>query len=569
MRYNIYSYFQKGRLSLNRKNFLAYILIAAVLLVPGFLSVMFYIFTDSSQISSGADTALEITDKNGEVYKFESKDSMSRLFYEIIEGERNEADPSVLLDFSQNETFVIKLKQKGEDAFYTFYFDRTSPSGCFFADSEGKVYSVKADKAIEFMDSKYASSLYPYAEIPTLTLNGTKASPIEIEWGYYSYSSVKHEIVHLTESTDATDVKMSFLDFNISFEKSPDSMKFKIKDSLGMEFFSGSYAEFVTFGMFSKIKSSATYDCEIEAFWDDKGMGCCGRAVYSFKLDVDFDPPGSFWISADTVEAGGFIVLSGKNIIDKDSISVTSIPAINYKPRFFEDGEYIRAIIPIGSENLTEDIIYQIKVTYDGIHTDFTLKSQKLTQRKRDYNGKGNVKTSVRTMANLEAFKEFITAGKYESTIYESSIFVAPTSNSIRATFGDIIDNTSSKSDQFISAGMAFVNYLNTANGDKNDIEACLAGRVVAVGETKYGGNTVVVDHGLGLRSVYYCLNNVEVVEGTIVNPGDKIAGGCTKKGYTDGETCYIEFWLYDTPVSYRSLEGSGFGVYFGEEPEM
>ena len=124
MRYNIYSYFQKGRLSLNRKNFLAYILIAAVLLVPGFLSVMFYIFTDSSQISSGADAALEITDKNGEVYKFESKDSMSRLFYEIIEGERNEADPSVLLNFSQNETFVIKLKQKGKDSFYTFYFDK-------------------------------------------------------------------------------------------------------------------------------------------------------------------------------------------------------------------------------------------------------------------------------------------------------------------------------------------------------------------------------------------------------------------------------------------------------------
>ena len=115
---------------------------------------------------------------------------------------------------------------------------------------------------------------------------------------------------------------------------------------------------------------------------------------------------------------------------------------------------------------------------------------------------------------------------------------------------------------------MAFVYYYNTANGDKNDTEACLAGRVVAVGETKYGGNTVVVDHGLGLRSVYYCLGNVEVVVGTILNPGDKIASGCSKKGYTDGETCYIEFWVGDTPVSYRSLEGVGFGNDFGNEPE-
>jgi len=216
-----------------------------------------------------------------------------------------------------------------------------------------------------------------------------------------------------------------------------------------------------------------------------------------------------------------------------------------------------------------EDIIYQIKVTYDGIHTEFTLKSSAPKTSVKKYNYSGKVQTSVRTQSNLNEFKEFITSGKYEETVYKSSTFISPTSNSFRASFGDTINNTSSKSDQFTSAGMAFVCYLNTACGDASDIEACLAGRVVAVGETKYGGNTVVVDHGLGLRSVYYCLKNVEVVVGTIVNPGDKIANGCAKKGYTDGETCYIEFWVGETPVSYKDLQINGFGMNFGEEPEI
>ena len=198
----------------------------------------------------------------------------------------------------------------------------------------------------------------------------------------------------------------------------------------------------------------------------------------------------------------------------------------------------------------------------------FTIKSNKPKTATRDYNHSGLVNTSARTESNLAAFKKFITSPKYEEAVYRSSTFVAPSSGSIRASFGDTINNTSSSKDKFTSAGMAFVYYLNSANGDKNDIEACLAGMVVAVGETKYGGNTVVVDHGLGLRSVYYCLGSVEVAVGTIVNPGDKIANGCAKKGYTDGETCYIEFWVGDTPVSYRSLESVGFGVNFGEEPK-
>ncbi|MBE6608534.1 MAG: M23 family metallopeptidase [Ruminococcaceae bacterium] len=560
--------FQKGRQGLNRKNFLAYILIAAFLLIPGFLSIMIYVFTDSAQISDGTESVLEITDKNENVYKFTSTDSMSKLFYDIIESERKSASEEDILDFEENGIFKIMLLQKGEKEYYTFYFDRTTPSGCFFTDSEGKVFSVKADKAIAFMDSEYSVTLYPYAERPLITLNNVTAEPVEIEWGYYSYSSVKHDVEYLAQES-VTTVDMSFLDFKLSFLKNPDSMNVKVKDSLGMEFFSGSYAEFVTFGLFSKVTASATYTCEIEAVWEDKGIGCCGRALYKFKLNVDFDPPGSFWLSADTVEGGGFVILSGKNIIDKNSITVTSIPSLDFDPMFFEDGEYIRAILPINIEKSREDIIYQIKVTYDGIHTEFTLKSSAPKTSVKKYNYSGKVQTSVRTQSNLNEFKEFITSGKYEETVYKSSTFISPTSNSFRASFGDTINNTSSKSDQFTSAGMAFVCYLNTACGDASDIEACLAGRVVAVGETKYGGNTVVVDHGLGLRSVYYCLKNVEVVVGTIVNPGDKIANGCAKKGYTDGETCYIEFWVGETPVSYKDLQINGFGMNFGEEPEI
>ncbi len=546
------------------KKTFVYIAVFIVLMIPGILATMFYIFTDAPIGNENSNILLEIKAPSGESFKLQNTDSIARLICDIIDGENDAASADSLSNFAENGIYSVSVVKGGKKNVYTFYFDKTSPSKCFFTDNDGKVSSIKPEMAIEFMDSRFAATLYSGAEIPTLSLNGTVANPAEVKWEYYSYSSVKHE-VDAEPYEKVPEVKMSYLDFNLKFSKNPDSIKLEIKNSLGIEFFKGSYAEFVAEGLFSKIRASEKYDFKVEALWADSGRGYCGNARYHFKLDVDFDPPGSFWLSASEIESGGFVVLSGKNIIDKDSIEVSSIPALAAKPMFFEDGDYVRALLPVGAGNATEDIIYQIKVSYDGISSDFMVKTVAGKHYTRDYNHSNKVNTSVRTEANLNEFYKFITAPKYEASIYVSNSFVSPAGSGIRATFGDTINNTNSSSDKFMSPGMAFVYYQNAGNA----ISACMSGKVVAVGETTYGGNTVVVDHGLGLRSVYYCISRVDVIEGQMVNPGDRIGAGSKKGGYTDGETCYIDFYVGNVPVSYRPLSENGFGHSFGIEPDV
>lgn len=546
------------------KKYIIYGILALLFLTPGLLSILLYMTSDSV---SGEDksVSLEMVDKSGRVFTFESTDDMSMLFHDIVDDTKKTLHNGGLGKFTEQDAYKVTLIQNGKKASYDFFFDRTSPSGCLFRSEDGTVYVLKAAKAIEFMDSIYAASLYPHSSVPTLKVNGLAAKPTESQWGYYSYSSVRHSVESDT-SSEINDIAISFLDFKMSFEKSPDSIHIDIVDSLGIKFFSGSYNDFVMQGLFSGINSSNEYRCTVKAVWNDIGSDCCGSATYNFNLSVDFDPPGIFWLSAETVECGGFVVLSGKNVINKDSVKVSTIPSLGYDPVFFEDGEYIRALLPINIHNGKEEVIYQIKVEYDGISSDLSLKTSpsRASTRVKSF-GSGKMDVSLRSDAILSEFAKFVTSGKYETTVYQNSQYVPPNPNNVRASFGDTVKNTSSNGNNFISGGVAHIVYSRDA------IQACLTGMVVKVGETKYGGNTLVIDHGLGLRSVYYCLGEIVVTEGSVVQAGDVVAKGCGKKGYTDGITVYTELWVGDVPVSYRSLSEDGvcFGIDFGTEPSI
>ncbi len=546
------------------RKYIIYGILALLFLTPGLLSLFLYMTSDSV---SGTDksVSLEMIDKSGRVFTFESTDDMSMLFHDIVDDIKKTPHNGDLGGFTEEDAYKITLVQSGKKTSYDFFFDRTSPSSCLFRDEAGNMYVIKAAKAIEFMDSIYAASLYPHSKTPDLQINGLSAKPSESQWGYYSYSSVRHSVESETSSQPAS-VTTSFLDFKMSFEKAPDSIHIEVVDSLGIVFFSGNYNDFVMQGLFSGITDSNLYKCTVKAVWNDIGSDCCGSATYNFNLSVDFDPSGIFWLNADTVECGGFVVISGKNVINKDSVKVSAIPSLGYEPVFYEDGEYIRALIPINIHNGKEEIIYQIKVEYDGTSSDLTLKTSpsKASGNTKSF-GSGKMDVSLRSEATLKEFADFVTSGKYETTIYQNSFFVPPNPNTVRATFGDTVKNTSSNSNNFTSGGVAHVVYSRDA------IQACMSGMVVKVGVTKYGGNTVVIDHGLGLRSVYYCVKEVVVTEGSIVQAGDVVAKGCGSKGYTDGVTVYTELWVGDIPVSYRSLseEGVCFGIDYGTEPPV
>ena len=51
-------------------------------------------------------------------------------------------------------------------------------------------------------------------------------------------------------------------------------------------------------------------------------------------------------------------------------------------------------------------------------------------------------------------------------------------------------------------------------------------GRVVLVGDFFFGGRLVMLDHGLGLYTLYMHLDRVDVMEGSLIGRGENAGGG-------------------------------------------
>ncbi|MDR1686240.1 MAG: M23 family metallopeptidase [Desulfovibrio sp.] len=88
---------------------------------------------------------------------------------------------------------------------------------------------------------------------------------------------------------------------------------------------------------------------------------------------------------------------------------------------------------------------------------------------------------------------------------------------------------------------------FDAAAGDP--VAAVDAGEVVLVSEHYYGGNTVVVDHGLGVASAYLHLSGFNVRKGQRVARGD-IVGFAGETGRVTGPHLHLSFYVLGVSVN-------------------
>ena len=88
------------------------------------------------------------------------------------------------------------------------------------------------------------------------------------------------------------------------------------------------------------------------------------------------------------------------------------------------------------------------------------------------------------------------------------------------------------------------------------------AGRVVLADDLYYTGGTIVIDHGVGVISVFAHLSSIDVTEGTAVNVGD-VVGKVGATGRVTGAHLHWTLRVGGTrvdPLSLLDLLGPGSG---------
>lgn len=542
--------------AIKKAAFIAVIIV--ILFIPTYFAIGSYFSAKDTPVEKKSINSLLFVDLNGESFGFDRETDEGRAIIDILTDIHDSARTVSALptELEGSPSISVSFYSYDLTTTYNYYFSPTKPSNSYYTDHEGDAFLIDASAAIAFLDSDFSASLYEASSIPTLSLGDTDIKPISVDWSYSSYSGVVH-----TPSAELADKEVgltcSYRDFALIFDREPTSVNVTVSDKNGNKLFSGSLSELIESDYIrNTVRTDTMLTVDIDAKWKSSGgSNAGGHIVYRIKLLVKFDPLAAFWLGENTIEDGEFVVLSGKYIesADPSAITVKVEPDIGYTPKFYTDGDCVRALVPFAYSAIELPVEYKVIVGYAGktVELPLTVKPQTAAIKERKYNYKGEIDMSTRSDANLAAFTELIATLPIDGTRYFEGSFLTPDEKQNRARFADTVNN-GRDSQKHISNGVAWVCY------SRESVNATNKGKVCYVGQTKMGGVTIVIDHGLGLRSVYYCLSSASVAEGDIVEKGVEIGKGGGKSGYTDDHTCYFELWVGNTPVSYYPLTSDG-----------
>lgn len=533
-------------------------IVVLILFIPTYFAIGSYFSAKDAPVERKSIISLDFCDINGAYSSFDRSTDEGKLIIDILTDIHDSARtiPSLPKELEGTPSIEVSFHSYDLTTKYNYYFSATKPSSSYYTDHEGNAFLMDASAAIAFLDSDFSATLYDASTPPCLTLHSAVLKPTEADWSYSSYSGITHTpSISLTD--DSFNISCSYREFAPIFDREPTSAEVTVSDMLGKVLFEGSLTELSESEFIKKnVKADATLNIDIDALWESSGgSNAGGHFSYRLVVDIIFDPLAHFWLGEDVIEDGEFVVLSGKytDVSDLSEIKVSVTPDIGYSPSFYSDGDCIRTLIPFRYSGIEATTEYKITVGYLGKTIELPIKVAPLSAKikERKYNYKGVINMSTRSDENFKAFSNVIATLPTCDTRYFDGAFLTPDESQNRARFGDTVNNGTDEQ-KHISNGIAWVCYKTQS------VSATNKGKVSYVGETKMGGVTVVIDHGLGLRSVYYCLDSASVSVGDIIEKGGEIGKGGGKNGYTDDHTCYFELWIGDIPVSYYPLVEGG-----------
>ncbi len=537
-----------------KKKILMIVLCAIVLVLPSLVAIISYTNAQNNPVSRAAVSQMQVKSPDGETYKFVKTDKQSSdmfdCFFNMNEG--SEPVPALLSSASSYKLFIATYSSYNKTSQYTYFFTQ-DPKNAFYRDGEGNYFRINEQDAGAFLSTEYASCLFPSAAQPVMTVgeSAMKVIPQMQLWKFIGYNNEYfNSVVETTDEIPLCDVSGGL---QLNFDVEPDHVFVTMTDADGKA---------VHEDILSKIDPSlfsdnAVYDVTVIAKWYEAEQRTnYGEATYHFKANVL--SPAVFYLNTNETEYGNFVVLSAKNIVDPSQIGFSSEPALYFEPVFFEYGGYYHALVPFSMdcEELNDGAAeYDFRLSYGAVeqHLKLNVSKRKITKA---YQSTSLSKiTTYRNASTLAAFDEAMSGplGALERDIYwmKNNMVTLPVfGRSIKVGYGLQIVLEKAK-ESYRHEG---VNYKVQAN---DAVLACLPGKVVYVGETTLSGNTIVVDHGGGLKSLYAHMSSMAATVGDIVEQG-QIIGIVGSTGFCDGRSLHFGLYVFDVPVRYYEYESNG-----------
>ena len=532
------------------KKILLTAVMVVIIFIPTYIAIANYANLGSWQNTlTGENTAITVQNEDG-ITVFDGTagqksnlDLAQALAALLANGEPLRTAPSVSSDL--HYTVTAKNGNRKSD-YYCYYVSDKDESYLF--DVEANVcYAIASPEMLLFLQSVFYGETAQTLSVPTLITAGNEVTPSYVSWQHKNNQGNYNPVMTLETVSEEMTYPVN-KNISLQLEPAPDIATVRVYDG-ATELYNGSWERFTGFS----YNDSVTLTVAIQAKWEEReDRDYYGEASYQFFVNYSANP--SFAISTTTATVGDYVVLNVLNASDPDSITFTSTPDLGCTPTFYEDGDYVRALVPLRAD--LEAGVYQITVGTKGIEETFSLTLAARSTLSRTYDAGNDLINRTRSAAAMEEYTQLRKEiGNTKSTTkYFSGKFIDyRESSSVGATlllgYGHF--RTLATGETYQMDGVDFVIYQGT------NIPALNSGMVIAAGQSAYLGNYVIVDHGLGLRTWYCHLSEISVSVGDTVKSAQAV-GKSGKSGFTTGSGVYLICTIGETAVSPYTLWSNG-----------
>ncbi|NCB42412.1 MAG: M23 family metallopeptidase [Clostridia bacterium] len=396
----------------------------------------------------------------------------------------------------------------------------------------------------------YATTSVRKGAPPAVTFADQTASPAQSTWSEPVLGGLFEK--HKREEAPAENKDIGVLDIKspaLAVEENDEVQETLLKiSSESLVVFEGTLEEYKDFsfsqnGVYSavlKISSPATQKKSKE------------ELVYQFSFELKVEPKILF--SSDRALQGDILAVYVNRGFGEE---IPEIQTDLGTPIFLlvSEDEYI-AYVPVNyAQNVGK---WDIKVSLGD-----TKKTQSVIVTSRNYAVQNMTipqGTVDATMNNPDGPKNWTERIKvlwdtYDEEKYWTETFLQPCFARISTEFG-LFRYTNNNPNPSRHTG------IDIAAEEDTPIQASNSGRIVRAEPIIYTGNTVVIEHGGGLKTYYYHMNALQVKEGDLVERG-QIIGTVGSTGYSTGAHLHFEVKIGKSSLSPWELFDGTSELYF------
>lgn len=358
--------------------------------------------------------------------------------------------------------------------------------------------------------------------------------PVVGDWFKRSYAK------QLTREPQQLD-EVQTASVSLSIQADQCESRLVVEDAEGETVFDGAGEEFVTF----EFTENGDYTAELTVYRTETGLsheaGVSGSQTYRFAFTVNLRP--SFRLNTTAVQQGGVAVVRVSGVSETPVLTteLTATP-------FYEGQSGWIAYLPIEVDRPAGK--YTIQLQAGAFTQEYTLTVRQTSASARDYSWRSELTTPYLSAEETPAEVQALLTVADPEMAWAEGGFVQPFPSTIEVTlpFGttEYVGRTVSQRQAGTGTGRTATNAV--ISSERGGALIAPANGRVLLAEDLGGtaGNTLVIEHGGGVKSIFYNLRTLQVDAGDTVGIGEQIA---TTNAVTIGEVRIGEVSVDPLPI--------------------